>query len=100
MPDPITFDIPHKVGKAAAREKLGNGVGQIAGIIPGGSLKEHYWDGDTLFFVIEAVGQRVGTKIEVIDTRVHAEIELPPTIALFAGTIIDKLKLMGTKLLT
>jgi hypothetical protein len=42
------------LGRATARQRLENGVDQIAGIIPGGSLKEHRWRGDTLFFVIEA----------------------------------------------
>ena len=48
MPEPITIDIPHKLGRAGARTKLQAGVGQIAGIVPGGSLREHRWEGDTL----------------------------------------------------
>ena len=99
MTQPITVDIPHKLGRTAARQKLNNGLGQIAGIIPGGSLKEHRWDGDTLFFVIEALGQRLASKVDVLDASVRATIDLPPFAALFAETLRDKLGAVGTKLL-
>ena len=99
MPQPITVDIPHNLGRIAARQKLDNGVGQIAGIISGGSLKEHRWDGDTLFFVIEALGQRLASKVEVLDASVRATIDLPPFAALLADTIKAKLGGVGRKLL-
>jgi hypothetical protein len=99
MADPITVDIPHKLGREAARAKLEQGVGQIASVIPGGSLKSHRWEGDTLFFEIEAMGQRVGTKLEVFETRIHALVDLPPIAALFAEKIKAKLGQVGTKLL-
>lgn len=99
MPDPITIDIPHTLGLAAARRKLADGVGQIAGFVPGGSLKSHRWEGDTLFFELEALGQRVATKLEVFDTRIHAVVDLPPAAALFANTIRARLGRIGTKLL-
>jgi hypothetical protein len=99
MPDPITIDIPHKLGKTSARAKLEQGIGQLAGMVPGGALKDHRWDGDTLTFVVEAMGQRVASKLTIFDTHVHALVDLPPVIALFAGKIKDKLGSMGTKLL-
>ena len=65
MTDPITIDIPHQLGLEGARAKLEQGVGQIAGVIPGGSMRSHRWQGNTLHFEIEALGQRVDTKLEV-----------------------------------
>jgi hypothetical protein len=99
MSDPITIDIPHKLGKAAARMKLEQGIGQIAGMIPGGSLKHHQWEGDTLSFAVEAMGQGVASKLTVFDDHVHAVVDLPPMIALFAGKVKEKLGSVGTKLL-
>lgn len=99
MTQPITLDIPHGQGRAGARERLEKGVGQIAGIVPGGSLKEHRWDGDTLYFVIGALGHRVASRIEVGDAVIHAVVDLPPFAALFAGAIKDQLGEVGTKLL-
>jgi hypothetical protein len=99
MPDPITVDIPHKLGKAGARAKLDSGIGQLASMIPGGSLKYHRWEGDTLTFAVEAMGQKVASKLTVFETHVHAVVDLPPMIALFANTVKDKLGSVGTKLL-
>ncbi|WP_254514774.1 polyhydroxyalkanoic acid system family protein [Novosphingobium sp. G106] len=73
-------------------------MGQIAGIVPGG-LKEHRWDGDTLYFVIEAMGQRVASRIEVHDANIHAVVDLPPLAALFAGAIKEQLGQVGNRLL-
>lgn len=99
MPAPITIDIPHELGRVAAREKLEKGVGQVAAAVPGGSVRSHHWEGDTLIFEIEAMGQRVGSKLEVFDTRIHAIVDLPPLAALFAEKIKTKLSQVGTKLL-
>lgn len=82
MPEPISIDIPHSLGRDAARVKLDHGIGQIAGVIPGGSLKAHRWQGDMLFSEIEAMGQRVAAQIEVFETRIHALVDLrslPPS---------------------
>jgi hypothetical protein len=99
MGEPITLDIPHKLGRAAARQRLENGIGQLATTVPGGSLVEHHWDGDTLSFVMQAMGQRIGAKLEVLDATVHAVIDLPPFAALFANTVRSHLEAAGTKLL-
>ena len=48
MSAPISLDIPHKLGKAAVRERLDGGVGKIGRLIPGGATVEHRWDGDTM----------------------------------------------------
>lgn len=99
MANPITIDIPHRLGAAEARRKLEGSVTQIAGIVPGGSLKSHRWEGNTLFFEIEALGQRVGTRLDVFNDHIHAVLDLPPMAALFADSIKAKLRGMGTKLL-
>ena len=99
MNQPITVDIPHKLGKAGARAKMESGADKLASFIPGGSVTEHKWDGDNLSFVVEAMGQRVGTTMEVLEDKVHATFDLPPMLALFAGKIRDKLQRDGGKLL-
>jgi hypothetical protein len=99
MPDPIVIDIPHKAGRAGARAKIEQGFDQLIGIIPGGRVTEHRWEGDTLAFTVEALGQRVAARIDVLDDKVHALLDLPPTLALFASTIKAKLLESGTKLL-
>jgi hypothetical protein len=99
MTEPITMDIPHKYGREGVRAKLDGGVNKIAGVVPGGVVKDHRWDGDTLHFTIEGMGQRVASQVELFDDKVRATIDLPPFLALFAAKIRDKLAKEAPKLL-
>lgn len=99
MADPVIVDIPHKLGRAAARARIAGGVGKIAEIVPGGGQVEQRWEGDTLYFTVSAMGQKVATRLDVLDDKVHAEVDLPPMLALFASKIRQKLTEKGMTLL-
>lgn len=100
MPEPVTLDIPHKLGKDGARARLNKGVGKIGDMIPGGGgTVEQRWDGDTLHFTVSAMGQTVASELEIFETRVHAVVDLPPMLALFANKIREKLQREAPKLL-
>ena len=99
MTKPITVDIPHSHGRAVVRERLDQGVGKIAAMFPGGAAVDQRWEGDTLFFSVQAMGQKVASRLELFDDRVHATIDLPPFLALFADKIRAKLAKEGPKLL-
>ena len=99
MNDPISVDIPHKLGLAAARARIEKGIGKLASFVPGGAVTEHRWEGDTLVFTVEAMGQRVASRLDVMETRIHATFDLPPMLRLFAGKIRDKLTESGGRLL-
>ncbi|MEG3151151.1 polyhydroxyalkanoic acid system family protein [Sphingomonas sp. ZT3P38] len=99
MTDPIVVDIPHKLGLAAARARIDKGVGKLASFVPGGAVTDHRWEGDTLVFTVEAMGQRVASRLDVLESRIHASFDLPPMLRLFAEKIRDKLSKDGAKLL-
>lgn len=99
MSQPITVDIPHKLGRAEARQRLANGIGQLAGMIPGSAVTANRWEGDTLMFNIEALGQRVATRIDVFDDHVRATLDLPAFLAFMADKVRAALSGTGRKLL-
>lgn len=99
MPEPIKVDIPHKLGREAARARIAGGVGKLAEMVPGGGTVDQRWDGDTLHFSVSAMGQTVASRIDVLDSHIHAEVDLPPMLALFAGKVKDKLLSVAPKLL-
>ena len=100
MTSPISLDIPHKLGKAAARARLDRGIGKIGTMIPGGGQVRHAWDGDDMNFTLTAMGQTLHCVATVFDDKVHAAVDLPPMLALFAGKIRDALGKGLPKLLT
>ena len=96
---PVRVDIPHKLGLAAARERVEKGFAQIADLIPGSHVTEHRWDGDSLTFTIEGLGQRVSSRLDIFPTRVHATVDLPPFLSLFAERLRAKLAREGAVML-
>ena len=99
MSDPITLDIPHKLGLDAAKVRIGGGIGKLAEMFPGGAAVDHRWEGDTMHFTVAALGQRVASRLTVSAAKVHAEIDLPPFLALFADKIRAKLAKEAPKML-
>ena len=99
MTAPVEVDLPHQLGKAEARARIERGFGKLAGFIPGGQVTRQGWEGDTLHFVVEAMGQRVTARLEVLDAVVRARLELPAMLGMFAGQITAALKANGPKLL-
>lgn len=87
MTPPVTLDIPHTLGKAAVRQRLDGGIGKIARMIPGGGAVKHEWDGDVMNFTVAAMGQVMRCRATVFEDKVHAEVDLPPFLALFADKI-------------
>ena len=99
MTAPIEVDIPHKLGTAQAKERIGSSFGKLADFVPGGAITEHRWAGDTLHFVVEGLGQRVAATLAVSAANVHASFELPAFLAMFQDKIRDKLQREAPKLL-
>ncbi len=99
MTQPIEVDLPHRLGRDAARARIEGGFGKLADFVPGGHVTEHRWAGDTLHFVVEAMGQRVAVQLDVADANVHARFELPGFLAMLAGPLKAKLEKEGPKLL-
>lgn len=99
MAEPITVEIPHKLGREGARTRMAGGIGNLAGMIPGGAVVAHHWNGDTLEFSVQALGQTIASRCAVEDDKVVATIDLPPLLALFADKLRAKLQKEAPKLL-
>lgn len=99
MADPISLDIPHKLGRDAAKARIGGGIGKLTDMFPGGGNVEQRWEGDTMHFTVQAMGQKVASRLEVSEDKVHAVVDLPPMLALFAAKIREKLAREAPKLL-
>ena len=99
MSGPITVDLAHQLGKAGARARMEAGAGKLTSFIPGGTVTEHRWEGDTMVIAVQAMGQRVSARLTVTETHVHALFDLPPLLAAFAEKIRGKLQKDGAGLL-
>jgi hypothetical protein len=100
MERPIDVTLPHRLGKAAARERLASNIHKLKDHIPGGAAEVvHSWSGDTLNLTVSAMGAAVNATIAVEETLVRCHIMLPGMLALFARPIEAMLKAKGPELL-
>ena len=99
MAAPIEVDIPHQLGKDAVRQRLDGGVGKIGRLIPGGAQVVHRWEGDTMVFTVDAMGQSIKSTATVFDDKVHAVVDLPGFLGLFAGKVREVIQAEAPKLL-
>src|SRR5690349_425820 len=97
MNQPISVDLPHKLGKDEARRRIANNIHKLTDHIPGGSAQAtSSWDGDELSLNVAAMGQAVDAKILVKETVVTCRILLPGMLGMFAGPIEAMLKNKGS----
>lgn len=99
MTQPIALDIPHTLGKEGVRQRLDGGIARITEKIPGGGHVQHRWDGDTMHFTVAAMGQTIASTATVYDDRVHAVVDLPGFLGLFAGKVKAVIEREAPKLL-
>jgi putative polyhydroxyalkanoate system protein len=101
MAQPLRVEIPHQLGRAEARRRIESGFGHLVHQLPGGAgLCTQRWEGDRLTFSVAAMGQTVPGSVDVLDTAVAIEIELPGLLGQIAGAFKGRLQKAGRLLLT
>lgn len=107
MARPVTVSIPHKLGKDEARKRIEQGFGQmrqqmtggVAGALGGMMKFEERWEGDRLHFEGGGLGQKLTGRLDVRDSSVDIQLDLPEILAAIADRITGKLRTEGQKLL-
>ncbi|WP_062227384.1 polyhydroxyalkanoic acid system family protein [Aureimonas frigidaquae] len=94
MAETVKLDIPHKLSRDAARQRIIGGFDRIRSDATGGMIKfEDVWTGDHLDFRARMMGQAINGRLDVLDDHVHVEIDLP----MFLAALADKVKGRITK---
>ncbi|HEY9216630.1 MAG TPA: polyhydroxyalkanoic acid system family protein [Phenylobacterium sp.] len=101
MTQPITVNIPHKLGVAEAKRRIERGFGELGGALPGGGFAQlkQSWTGDQMNFSAQVMGQSISGTIDVLAEAVNLKLVLPPLLAMIAGKIKGRLQKEGTLLL-
>jgi hypothetical protein len=101
MSEPITIDVPHKLGRAGARERLRTRAGDLVSHIPGGVADvRSSWSGeDEMTLEITAMSQTISARLEVQDALVRVHLLLPPMLSFFSGMIGTAVREGGERML-
>ena len=99
MSKPVVVNIPHELGRAEARRRIDEGVGRLTSQIGAVGELQKTWEGDTLAFSLQAIGQTVTGTIAVLDHEVRLEVHLPGIFAMIANKVKGRLREQGHILL-
>lgn len=100
MAETIKVDIPHKLGREAARARIESGFGRVRQEILGGMIRfEDVWTGDRLDFTARMMGQTVIGRLDVLEDLVHLEMDLPAFLVGIAEKLKGKIRREGQLLL-
>jgi hypothetical protein len=101
MAKPLVVEIPHQIGRAEARRRIDARLGQGRDLVQkaGLTMQDPVWNGDTLAFVVGAMGQTVSGTIAVEDTAARVEVRLPLLLGVFSGKVREVIAAKGGELL-
>ena len=100
MSAPLTVTLPHQLGRAEARRRIETGFAKMLQGLPGGIGQcSERWEGDRLVFSVAALAQTISGVIDVGDTAVTMEIQLPGVLGLIASGFKSRLQKAGQLLL-
>lgn len=100
MAETVNVEIPHRLTRVEARQRLEGGLQRMHEQIAGRAVEvEQQWVGDHLDFKAAVMGQTITGRLDVEDNCVRLELDLPWLLASIANTIKGKLKKEATLLL-
>ena len=99
MSGPISVDVPHRLGVAEAKQRIGANIGNLTAHLPSGAQVNSTWEGDRLKLGIGLMGQEVAAALDVQERIVRVTVQLPPALAFFGKAIEGALRRSATELL-
>ena len=100
MAETVKVEIPHKLTRMEARQRLEGGLQKLHEEIAGRAVDvEQTWTGDHLDFEARMMGQGITGRLDIEDSVVKLELDLPWIMASIANKLKGQLKKEGTLLL-
>ena len=99
MSGPISVDLPHQLGAAEAKRRIGANIGSLTNHLPAGAQVRSAWEGDKLKLDIAVLGQDLAAELDVRDSLIRVSVLLPPALAFFGKAIEAALRRSAPELL-
>src|SRR6188472_2254981 len=97
MSETVTVVIGHRLGKAEVIRRIKEGFTRGNGPLgPMIAVEQVSWEGDTLRFVMRALGQTAPARVDVMDDAMRIEVSLPWLLAKAANRLLPTLRKEAT----
>jgi len=87
MSAPISVDVPHQLGAAEAKRRIGANIGSLTSHLPAGAQVRSAWDGDKMKLDVGVLGQQIPAELDVRESVIRVSVLLPPALAFFGKAI-------------
>ena len=97
----MVIDIPHKLGREEAKRRLKSRIGELSSHIPGGAadVRTAWPSEDRMTLEVDAMGQSVSTVLDVAETHITLQLQLPAMLSFMSGAIEKAIRKGGAKVL-
>lgn len=101
MTKPMTVDIPHSLGREEAKRRLKTRIGELSNHIPGGAadVRSGWPSENRMTLDVEAMGQSVSTVLDVEESSIRLQMQLPAMLGFMAGAIEKAIQKKGAEIL-
>jgi len=87
MSAPISVDVPHQLGAAEAKRRIGANIGSLTSHLPAGAQVRSAWDGDKMKLDVGVLGQQIPAELDVRESVIRVSVLLPPALSFFGKAI-------------
>jgi hypothetical protein len=100
MPRTLSVSLPHDLTEAEVRRRLVAGIADARMKYPAylQSARES-WTGNTMEFVVSAIGQTITGRVQIEPKVVHVHVDLPLLLAMLADRLKPQIESQVRKLL-
>ena len=97
----MIIDIPHKLGREEAKRRLKGRIGELSSHIPGGAadVRTEWPTENRMTLAVDAMGQTVATVLDVEETHIKLQLQLPAMLSFMSGAIEKAIRKGGAKVL-
>ncbi len=97
----MIVDIPHKLGREEAKRRLKSRIGELSNHIPGGAadVRTAWPTEDRMTLDVDAMGQTVSTVLDVSETHIKLQLQLPAMLGFMSGAIEKAIRAGAGKVL-
>jgi hypothetical protein len=99
MAKSIVISIPHDLGATEARRRIAEGLGPLQQSFAGKLTSDVQWTGNHADINVGALGQKVTAQLDIEQTQVRIEVQLPFLLAALANRIQPYLQKTGSAML-
>ena len=87
MSAPISVNVPHQLGAAEAKRRIGANIGSLTSHLPAGAQVRSAWEGDKMKLDVGVLGQQIPAELDVRESVIRVSVLLPPALSFFGKAI-------------